>query len=200
MEAQVPAECAGQIRSGLKGHTGHWQPQLSLILKRFGSCRRHFLILDYGGIQWHTSFLWNKSFYCRVLWLSSCKGLVIDICGDWPTVCSSSLRYLWTDQSLRCKVEPTSRWREIILGALDGFSKTKLKRPPQIRDDHDVTPASVLPKVDLLNHCSEGGKVKIEHAPTARRKGTPGSSPWGLHLSPSGVPSHYKSRLLLTTF
>jgi hypothetical protein len=46
-------------------------------------------------------------------------------------------------------VETTSRWREIILGVLDGFSKTKLKRPPWIRDDHDVTQAaSVLQRVE----------------------------------------------------
>lgn len=49
-------------------------------------------------------------------------------------------------------MEPTSRWREIVLGALDGFSKAKLQRPPRIRDDHDVTvvglAASVLQKVE----------------------------------------------------
>lgn len=37
----------------------------------------------------------------------------------------------------------------------------------------------------FLNYCSEGGKIKIEHAPTCS---IPWKLPWGLHLSPSGFP------------
>lgn len=70
-----------------------------------------------------------------------------------------------------------------------------------IKDDQDTTWCNSLSLFfkrwnQFLSPCSEGGKVKIEHAPTGRRKGTPGSFLGGYPISDKQASAGWSPRCL----